>query len=195
MNRNLATLSDAELLVRFNEGTTDAFGVLAMRYHQPLYRMISSLLRDRTLADDLVQDTHLKAFEAMQKGRYTHTGVFKPWIMRIGRNLVLDYFRKNKHDTSANSGTIEDLIVIDDQKNPEEKVIADETVRIVYYLIEKLPRDQREVVYLQRFGNFTFREIAIGTNVSINTSLGRMHHAMRNLRKMIAPGEHNTTSV
>ena len=77
-----------------------------------------------------------------------------------------------------------DTIQLED-KNIEDKMIADQIQSTVRALIEQLPYDQREVVIMRHFANMSFKEIADATGVSINTSLGRMRYALINLRKLI----------
>ena len=86
------------------------------------------------------------------------------------------------HDTEEYS--IFDTLPLLDE-NVEDKLIAEQIHTQVRTLIEELPLDQREVVIMRHFGNMSFKEIAECTNVSINTSLGRMRYALINLRKLI----------
>jgi RNA polymerase sigma-70 factor (ECF subfamily) len=86
------------------------------------------------------------------------------------------------HDTEEFS--IFDTLPLLDE-NVEDKLIAEQIHTQVRTLIEELPLDQREVVIMRHFGNMSFKEIAECTNVSINTSLGRMRYALINLRKLI----------
>ena len=59
-----------------------------------------------------------------------------------------------------------------------------QTMRDIVFLMNHLPEQQRNVVYMRYFQNLSFKEIAEETNVSINTSLGRMRYALMNMRKM-----------
>jgi RNA polymerase sigma-70 factor (ECF subfamily) len=87
------------------------------------------------------------------------------------------------HDTEDYS--IFDFIPLADE-NVEDKIISGQIQDTVRRMIEELPDDQREVVIMRHYGNMSFKEIAEATNVSINTSLGRMRYALINLRKLIA---------
>ena len=69
--------------------------------------------------------------------------------------------------------------------NIEDRIINKQIQSQVRQLIEELPFDQKEVVIMRHYGNMSFKEIAEATNVSINTSLGRMRYAIINLRKII----------
>ena len=77
-----------------------------------------------------------------------------------------------------------DTIQLEDS-NIEDKIITEQIHGQVRRLIEELPYDQREVVIMRHFANMSFKEIADTTQVSINTSLGRMRYALINLRKLI----------
>jgi RNA polymerase sigma-70 factor (ECF subfamily) len=145
------------------------------------------LVKDRELSDDIFQDTFIKVINTLRSGNYNEEGKFLSWVLRIAHNLVIDHFRSLKkmplvHDTEEYS-IFDTLPLMDD--NIEDKIIIDQIHKQIRVLIEELPYDQREVVIMRHFGNMSFKEIAEVTNVSINTSLGRMRYALINLRKLI----------
>lgn len=180
-------LSDQELISGYLAGKESALQELILRHQRKVFTSIYLLVKDRELADDIFQDTFIKVINTLRSGNYNEEGKFLSWVLRIGHNLVIDYFRSLKrmpmvHDTEEYS--IFDSIPLEDG-NIEDKIIGAQIHDQVRRLIEELPQDQREVVIMRHFANMSFKEIAEVTNVSINTSLGRMRYALINLRKLI----------
>lgn len=184
----LSEISDNQLIVSFISGDESSLEVLVRRHQKRVFTSILILVRDKELAEDLFQETFIKVIKTLRSGSYQEEGKFLPWVLRIGHNLVIDHFRKNKRmplvrDTEEHS--IMDQIRLTDA-NVEEKLVTSQIHQQVRQLIDYLPLDQREVVIMRHYGNLSFKEIAEITNVSINTSLGRMRYALINLRKLIS---------
>ncbi len=181
-------LNDQELVVRYREGDEQSLKELITRHQRKIFTSIYLLVKDRDLAEDIYQDTFIKVINTLRSGNYNEEGKFLSWVMRIGHNLVIDHFRRQQkmpmvHDTEDYS--IFDFIPLADE-NVEDKIISGQIQDTVRRMIEELPDDQREVVIMRHYGNMSFKEISEATNVSINTSLGRMRYALINLRKLIA---------
>jgi RNA polymerase sigma factor (sigma-70 family) len=179
--------SDNQLITSFLAGNEFCLEQLIRRHQKKVFTSILILVKDKELAEDLFQDTFIKVINTLRSGNYQEEGKFLPWVIRIAHNLVIDYFRKNKRmpmvrDTEEYS--IMDQIRLTDD-NVEEKLVITQIHHQVRQLIEHLPVDQREVVIMRHYADMSFKEIAEITNVSINTSLGRMRYALINLRKLI----------
>jgi RNA polymerase sigma-70 factor (ECF subfamily) len=180
-------VTDNELVAQFIKGEESALQSLIVRHERKIYTSIYLLVKDRELSDDIFQDTFIKVINTLRSGNYNEEGKFLSWVLRIAHNLVIDHFRSLKkmplvHDTEEYS-IFDTLPLMDD--NIEDKIILEQIHKQIRVLIEELPYDQREVVIMRHFGNMSFKEIAEVTNVSINTSLGRMRYALINLRKLI----------
>ena len=146
------------------------------------------LVKDRDVAEDIFQETFIKAVRVIDEGRYADNGKFLSWILRIAHNQVIDHFRarrQNKTLTEAEAGfdVLGTLRLA--EKTVEDDLVARQTECDVRALIELLPPEQREVVMMRYFAGASFKEIAEQTGVSINTALGRMRYALINLRRMI----------
>jgi RNA polymerase sigma-70 factor (ECF subfamily) len=152
-----------------------------------LYSYINFVVRNRDLADDIFQDTFVKAIVTLQKGNYTSTGKFGAWLTRIAHNLIIDYFRQDKNENTVSNDAQEYDLLNDAslaESNVEDCMINDQTLRDVRRLVDALPDNQREVVFMRYYQDLSFKEIADITGVSINTALGRMRYALINIRKM-----------
>ena len=96
-------MTDDQLVVSYAKGTNEAFDVLLQRHQTRVYNYILQMVKDRTLSDDIFQETFVKAISTIRQGRYTESGKFPAWINRIARNLVIDYFRQEKSEGSVSS--------------------------------------------------------------------------------------------
>lgn len=149
---------------------------------------INMMVKDRDVADDIFQETFIKAVRVIDEGRYTDNGKFLSWILRIAHNQVIDHFRaqrQNKSVSEAEAGydVLGTLKLA--ERTVEDSMVCDQIERDVRALVELLPSEQREVVIMRYFSGLSFKEIAEQTDVSINTALGRMRYALINLRRMI----------
>lgn len=185
-------LKDQELVSRFVKGEKYCMQELIKRHKDRVFTYILLIVKDSDVADDLFQDTFIKVIQSLKKRKYKDEGRFVSWVMRIAHNLTIDYFRKNKNqNTYSNDQGEFDMLnnARYSERTVEENMISDQTTKDVRFLIDKLPKDQKQVVLMRHYGNMSFKEIAEQTGVSINTALGRMRYALINMRKMAE--EHN----
>lgn len=179
---------DKELIHAFVEGDTHAFEILVRRHRAKVYSTILQIVKDRSIAEDIYQETLIKILGVIQEGRYNEEGKFLPWVLRVARNLSIDYFRREKRNPQIKNS--EAMLLMENffrtDENQEKAIIREETTRYVRSLINQLPDKQREVLIMRHYNEMSFKEIAKLTDVSINTALGRMRYALVNLRKLIA---------
>lgn len=184
---NLKSFADETLVKLYVEGNNEAFDVILSRYEKRLYSYILYFVRNNDVADDLFQETFVKAIVTIKHGRYTETGKFSAWLTRIAHNLIVDQFRDEKNEnTVSNDEVTTDLFNNTSLAEAcvETRLISDETLTDVKGLISELPDAQREVLYMRFYRDMSFKEIAQVTGVSINTALGRMRYALLNMRRM-----------
>jgi RNA polymerase sigma factor (sigma-70 family) len=177
--------SDSQLVSLYQTGNEEAFDMLLHRHKSRIYTAIYMIVKDRYEAEDLLQDTFIKAVNTIKGGRYNEEGKFLPWISRIAHNLAIDRFRRNKRYPEV---VLEDgSRVFDSMQFSEEsfetKQLMRDTRSRVRDLIKELPAEQKEVLIMRHYLEMSFQEIADRTGVSINTALGRMRYALINLRK------------
>ncbi|HTN20388.1 MAG TPA: sigma-70 family RNA polymerase sigma factor [Pelobium sp.] len=183
--------TDQELVHLYIKGTELALSELISRHKSRIYTSIYLLVKDEYLAEDIFQDTFIKVIRTLKAGKYNEEGKFLPWVLRIGHNLVIDHFRKEKRNptiTNSDGFDIFDVLGIHDE-SIEEKMVKQQTHDDLKKLIHYLPSEQKEVLIMRHYGDLSFKEIADLTNVSINTALGRMRYALNNLRKMMTNKE------
>ncbi len=193
---NLQNPEDNILVKQFVAGDQTALEVLIARHKNRIYTYILLIVKNPHLADDIFQDTFIKVIKSLKNGRYQDKGKFVSWVLRIAHNLIIDYYRKQKFQkTISNDDSEIDLFnqkrFADD--NVEDGIIQDQIVSDVRELMERLPEDQRKVVYLRHYCGLSFKDIAEQSGVSINTAPGRMRYALINMRKMIEEHKVNLT--
>ena len=181
--------SDRELLNDYLQGNKSAISTLIEKYNRRVRDYIRMMVGDADVAADIAQETFIKAVRVIDEGRYTDSGKFQSWIMRIAHNKALDYFRAQKNnnavsESSAGYNVLGTMKYAD--KSVEDSMISEQISADIRALVELLPEEQREVVKLRYYSDLSFKEIAEQTGVSINTALGRMRYALINLRKMVA---------
>jgi len=159
------------------------------RNQSKLFSYILYVVRDRETAEDVFQETFVKVITKLQEGRYTNSGKFSAWVMRIAHNVIMDWFRDqqmsrvveaNPDNDLSNLGSGDGLL----ESNIEMEFVNSQVLADVQVLMNQLPAAQREVVFMRYFQQLSFKEIAEATEVSINTALGRMRYALMNMRRM-----------
>lgn len=185
---NTRVLSDQVLLNNYLSGDRAAISQLIDRHTHRVRDYIRMMVKDNDVADDILQETFIKAVRVIDEGRYADTGKFLSWILRIAHNQVIDHFRSQKNaktvsESDAGYNMLGTLRFA--ERTVEDAMISSQIEADVRRLIERLPAEQREVVVMRYYSGLSFQEIADQTDVSINTALGRMRYALINLRKMI----------
>ena len=185
---NWNALSDNELIARYQSGDEIALKTIILRYERRLFSYIMVSVKNKELAEDIFQDTFIKVINTIRSGNYQEEGKFFQWIMRIANNLKIDYFRKQQRMPTIDGGEEFDIFTIIGSKDEsiEEKMIREQTYEDINHYVEYLPDEQKEVLKMRIYMDYSFKEIAEMTKVSINTALGRMRYALINLRKIMA---------
>jgi len=183
----LKMMTDEQLVANYSNGNNSAFDILLERHKQNVFNYIFFIVKDKDLADDIFQDTFIKAIVNIKQGRYTENGKFRAWISRIAHNLIIDHFRQEKNENTISN----DEAPIDLLNNPslcddtiEDRLVFNQITSDIRKLVAYLPESQREVLEMRYYKDMSFKEIADQTGVSINTALGRMRYAILNVRKM-----------
>lgn len=178
---------DDKLIVLYVDGDNEAFDALIERHKVRIFTYIYHAVKNNDLADDIFQETFVKAIMTIKQGRYVENGHFSAWLTRIAHNLIIDYFRQIKSENLQSTDETEYNILnrkeLSDQ-TVEDFLVSNQIEQDVRRLILALPESQREVLMMRYYKNMSFKEIADKTSVSINTALGRMRYAILNMRRM-----------
>ena len=181
-------LNDNELVQRFISGDQNALEILIHRHKNRVFSYILLIVKKQELAEDIFQETFIKVIRSLKKGKYIDNGKFISWVLRISHNLIIDHFRKEKLKGTISNDSFEgDLF--NSQKfaedTIEDQMVYTQILSEVKDLIQELPEDQQQVIYMRHYLDLSFKEIADLTDVSINTALGRMRYALINMRKLV----------
>ena len=185
--KQLNMMTDEELAMEYMSGNNYAFDQLLSRYKAKVFNYIFSMTKDKLTSEDIFQDVFVRIIVGLKEGKYANKGVFSYWVATITRNLLIDHFRKDRIQAAdlneTNDLTKMHLPQLTDV-SAETTIVHTQVKDSAVNLMNHLPELQREVVYMKFFEDKSFKEIASLTNVSINTSLGRMRYAILNMRRM-----------
>lgn len=183
--KNNVSVSDSALISQYKNGSEAAFEELVTRHKSRVFTTIYLIVKDKYVAEDLLQDTFIKVIKTVKSGKYNEEGKFLPWVLRIAHNLAIDFFRKDKRYPTIvmedGSGVFNTLDFAED--SVESLQIKSDTHALLKNLVQELPETQKEVLIMRHYMQMSFQDIADTTQVSINTALGRMRYALINLRK------------
>jgi RNA polymerase sigma-70 factor, ECF subfamily len=172
-------LEDHVLFDRWMKGDTNGFSALYERYKNRVFGFLVRMTGDREIAEDLLQDTFLAAMRNAQQ--FDRERNFLSWIFGIAHKRTIDYFRHVKveyeHilDTDRSLGKGPDL--------PDSGLSNKQLNAVINEAVRTLEPMQREVFLLRELGDVPFKDIAQIMNCPINTALGRMRLALKNIRK------------
>ena len=139
----LTALSDEQLVAAYSKGDNQAFDTLLRRHQGRIYSYILSVVKNADVANDLFQETFMKAITTIKQGRYAESGKFLAWISRIAHNLIIDYYRQEKSENLVSADDIASYDVLNRRDlcdvNIEDCMVRDQISEDVRRLIEALP--------------------------------------------------------
>ena len=185
--KQLNAMTDEELAMEYMSGNDYAFDKLLERYKEKVFKYIFSMTKEKSTAEDIFQDVFVRIIVGLREGKYTSKGFFSYWVSTITRNILIDHFRKDRilaADLNNNNDITKMYLPQLTDVSVETTIVNTQVKDSAVKLMNHLPELQREVVYMKYFEDKSFKEIASLTNVSINTSLGRMRYAILNMRRM-----------
>lgn len=185
---NFAHLKDEEVVARVLEGDTAMFEIIIRRYNQLLYRVTRSILRNDGEAEDVMQDTYVRAYEHLRQ--FEGRAQFRTWLTRIAIHEALARAQRSKRfealqeDGEGPGGDYMDVIG-SPGRSPEQQAADSELRGLLESSILQLPELYRSVFMLRDVEQMSIEEVAQILNLSDSTVKVRLHRARRALRKMI----------
>ena len=178
-------INETELIQAHKRGNTEAFNDLVKRHLQPVYRYLFRLTQDVSTAEDLTQETFLKAWKNFW--RFDQKRPFKTWLFTIARNTAFDYFKKKKPLTFSELEKEEGIefseTIQDERLRAPELMEQAERAADMENALAHVPLRSRSVLLLREAEDLTFQEISEVTKESINTVKSRYYRALELLRK------------
>jgi RNA polymerase sigma factor (sigma-70 family) len=190
-------VSDDELILMYLNGDVRSFETLLRRHKNAGFSIILQKVKHRDVAEEIFQNVFIKIIEVLNDGRYTETGRFKQYLMRLCNNFSIDYLRKNSKkkeflfsnfmstDAEDESYSYFDNYADEKVRAPFEDFEAEKEATLLRSLILQLPTEQQEVIILKHWGNLKFREIADQIGENINTVQGRFRYGIKKLKELI----------
>ncbi len=174
--------SDDDLMAKFCRGDETAFGVLYDRYAPQLEAFLRRLVRDQTLAEDLLQTTFLSFVRA--RGRYVTTAGLRAWIFSIAANAARDALRRRGARREDALGP-----EIGNIGGASAAMSDPPLARAIDDALRQLPDDQREAVLLHKMHGLSFPEVASALGTTVGAAKVRAHRGYQRLRSLLAPLE------
>ncbi len=189
-------LIDVALVQRFNTGDESAFVEIMNRYRSKTFSIALGLLRNRSDAEEITQDTFIRAHRGL--ARFRGDSSLATWLHRIAVNLARNrywyFFRRRRQDSlsldhaigdgSGSEGTFADLIAAD-TRDPAQESASDEFTKLVGTCMEKLDKKHREILTLRNVLNLPYEEIAQMLGINVGTVKSRIARARENLRDLL----------
>jgi RNA polymerase sigma-70 factor (ECF subfamily) len=168
-------LTDTELIEKIIDKDKEAGRILFLRYSDQIHYYIQKRISPSDASKDLLQTTFLKAFKNIKKLK--NKSIFKSWLYTIARNVIFDYYNKNKNDL------VFDEVDYKIGKQNKDSVLNEELEKDMSKAIKKLSNTQQKVIKLRVFKENKFKEIASELNISENSAKVTYHNAIKKLKK------------
>jgi RNA polymerase sigma-70 factor (ECF subfamily) len=191
---DLAAATDQEIVTLAREGREAAYRELIRRYERPVFSLILRMVRDRQLAEDLAQETFIKALNAISS--YRQEFKFSSWIFKIANNAAIDHLRRRElatlsidgapHATTADDIEATALQVGDKSETPLAELEARELGTAIERAIGRLRPEYRSCIMLRHVEGMAYEEIAQLLDLPLGTVKTYIHRARHELRDMLA---------
>jgi RNA polymerase sigma-70 factor (ECF subfamily) len=194
-------INDATLVANYIKGDESSLEKLLVRHQSEVFRYIYRVVKNRTLADDIFQDTFFTVIKHLKSGTYQEQGKFLAWVMTIAHNVTIDFFRESKkvvfaepkQDNTTDNEDVFEVLGISEQfelKHLSENSIELELIKKrkkkdLRKMINVLPPKLRETILLQHYFKMSFKEISKFRDININTACTRSYNAVLKLREMM----------
>jgi len=183
---------DQKLVEKAQRGDKKAFGMLVEKYQRRLNRLLSRMVRDQSEIEDIVQDSFIKAYRAINNFR--GDSAFYTWLYRIGINTAKNHLVKlGKRPKAMNDVEIEEIENFEDapdlrnHETPESTMMSSEIVASVNQTIQALPNELREAISLREMDGLSYEEIADLMNCPIGTVRSRIFRAREVIAEKLKP--------
>jgi RNA polymerase sigma-70 factor (ECF subfamily) len=174
-------IDEKKLIWKFNHGSKDAFQALYEKYKDDLLGLAITLLRDRSLAEDVVHDVFVSF--AGTTGSFRLSGTLKGYLSTCVANAARD---RNRARSRRDVGLDAAEGMHSDSGNPAGHLMESEQSELSTELLGRIPYEQREVVVLHLHQEMRFKEIAEALGISINTAQSRYRYGLDKLRSIIS---------
>jgi len=191
---DLATASDQDVVLEARDGRQSAYRELVRRYERPIFSLIYRMVRNREQAEDLSQETFVKALNAIESYRPEYK--FSSWIFKIANNVSIDHLRRRELDTLSLDGSPHALTpeaiqasalqLGDRQETALEELEAKELGGEIERAIATLRPEYRSCILLRHVEGRPYEEIATMLDLPLGTVKTYIHRARSELRQALS---------
>lgn len=159
------------------------FDYLYQKYHQDLFRFLFYMVKNKELAEDLVQEVYIRVLKAYD--RFEGNSSERTWLFSISKNVAIDHFRKQKgwKKWLFEKMDFSSAQISDDEPLPEEIVQQREEIKNIYKCLDECTMDQKMVVILRYVHELTISETAEALSWTESKVKTTQHRAIKSLRK------------
>ncbi|MFC2167438.1 RNA polymerase sigma factor [Acidobacteriota bacterium] len=184
--RQLEQTGDSNLILRAKNRDMDAFETLVKKYQKPIYALCRRMTGEHQSADDLSQETFIKAYLSLKK--FKDKMNFFSWIRKIALNNCLNYLKKRKREEplGIRENEVTENINGSSQESPQEQLLRNGMEEKFKEALEILPMDQKTVFILRVFENLSYKEIADLLNIPPGTVMSRLNRSRNKLKTLLA---------
>ncbi|MCK4656684.1 MAG: sigma-70 family RNA polymerase sigma factor [candidate division Zixibacteria bacterium] len=182
---------DDQLIASALQGDQKAYEALLARHNKAIFHVVMKIVRNREEAQDLVQETFMKAFNALASYRSEYR--FSTWLYKIAANCAIDFIRKKRIEALSLDKPIEtkdgrvEFEVPDSSWNPEQDLVRKQKLKSIEEAIDSLPDKYREVIIYRHKDDKPYEEIADILKVPVGTVKARIFRARELLKKKLKP--------
>jgi RNA polymerase sigma-70 factor (ECF subfamily) len=183
--RMVADLSDIELMLGLKNGETQFLDPLVKRHRNSVFHFLHRKVQNAAIAEELAQDVFLKVYRA--KGSYEPSAHFTTWLYRIATNRAINWVRDNRHDRDSRS--LDQMVVprASPGASPEQELLRRENRLRIREAVAALPERQREAVFLHKYRELEYVQIAEVMGCSLSAVKALLNRAYFTLRRSLTP--------
>ena len=172
----MQSVDDHQIMLQVQAGQTDKLEILFERYNKQLYNLFLWQTKDPSASEDLVQDVFYRILKYRRS--YRGEAQFKTWMFSIAHSARMDLFRKKKHPTASIS---EGIMIADENPTPDRMSVQADESRLLHEAISRLSESKRAMLYMSRFEQMKYDEIARIMHCKVGTVKSNIHLAMKEL--------------
>jgi RNA polymerase sigma-70 factor (ECF subfamily) len=182
---------DQDLVLRVQQGDKSAFDLLVLKYQHRIVHLVNRYVKDPSEAQDVAQDTFLKAYRAL--GDFRGESAFYTWLYRIAINTAKNYLlsRSRRHfDYEVDvqdAEQIENAAQLKDLDTPDNLLMNEQIVQVIKTAIERLPEEMRIAITLRELEGMSYEEIAAAMDCPIGTVRSRIFRAREAIDEKLQP--------
>lgn len=172
-------MDEKSLIASFKSGDRGSFELLVKLHYRSVYNIVFRYMQDHGGTDDVVQDTFMKAYHAIESFREESS--FKSWVIRIGINTAKNALRSRD---SKQTVDLEDVLIPSDHRD-FKNIERAQTAELLKMAVVQLPEKQRQALELRIYEDLSFKEIADIMEAPFDTAKANFRHGILNLKKIL----------